>query len=223
MIDHLFAPIPSTAELLMKTKAPARRRSTVDKIELVAFFVLALVAVLLLIVAGLVGFELISDATAKFLILVLICSIVITALTWAISQIVDLFLSLKSGFRIAALQIDEGIRRDQDTITEWARCDPAQLRERSKLFDLRVKLLTRRTNMTTVFTAIGVLVINLQDAGEKAALWGKLQAIPPFVLSGSLGILLGTLAVIVYTGRIERISGLLALAADRIESDKKQS
>ncbi|CAD1789559.1 hypothetical protein CPBF426_23670 [Xanthomonas arboricola pv. juglandis] len=222
MAEHLFAPIPSTAELLTKIKRPREERSTAAKVERWCFYAALVIAVLMAAAAGLGVTGILTADTTRAVLMILMIVLAADFLIWCVTQIVDMVLTLKAGYLGAATRVDEDIMLEQKIIASLTRCEPIRLREHGKQLDLKAKLLTRRSQMGTVLSAVGVVAINLKEAGEKASIWGKLQDVPPFVFAGSLGVLIGAAAIIMLAGQLERLSGLLMLAADRIESDKKQ-
>lgn len=180
-----------------------------------------IIAVLILATAGLGFAGVMSRPMTRYTLMVLLIIFVATFLAWALTQIVEMFLTLKAGYRRAAAHVDEDILLEQAVITSLTRCDPSLLREHGKQMDMKAKLLTRRSQMGTVLATVGAVVINLQAAGESAAIWGKFQGISPMVLAGSFGVLTASAALIMFAGQLERLSGLLLLAADRADTIKK--
>lgn len=221
MHDTHSAPIPKTGELLALLKRPPRDRSSAAKIERGCMVAGVIIAVFILATAGLGFAGVLSRPVTRYTLMVLLIIFVATFLAWALTQIVELFLTLKAGYRRAAAHVDEDILLEQAVITSLTRCDPSLLREHGKQMDMKAKLLTRRSQMGTVLATVGAVVINLQAAGESAAIWGKLQGISPMVLAGSFGVLTASAALIMFAGQLERLSGLLLLAADRADTIKK--
>lgn len=215
------APIPKTGELLTLLKRPPRDRSSAAKIERGCMVAGVIIAVLILATAGLGFAGVMSRPMTRYTLMVLLIIFVATFLAWALTQIVEMFLTLKAGYRRAAAHVDEDILLEQAVITSLTRCDPSLLREHGKQMDMKAKLLTRRSQMGTVLATVGAVVINLQAAGESAAIWGKFQGISPMVLAGSFGVLTASAALIMFAGQLERLSGLLLLAADRADTIKK--
>jgi hypothetical protein len=215
-----FAPIPSTLELLGLLKRPRKERSKAAKIERWCLVASGIIALLILVAAGLGFAGILTKYATRYCMIALLVAFVGTFFVWAITQFVDMFLTLKDGYRKAAGQVDEDILIERAVIAGLTRCEPAVLREHGKQLDLKAKLLTRRSQMGTVLAAVGAVVINLQAAGENAAIWGKFQFVPPLVLAGSFGVLIGSAALIMFAGQLERLSGLLTLAAERLESKK---
>lgn len=221
MPDTYSAPIPKTGELLTLLKRPPRDRSSAAKIERACMVAGVIIAVLILATAGLGFAEVMTRPMTRYTLMVLLIIFVATFLVWALTQIVEMFLTLKAGYRRAAARVDEDILLEQAVITSLTRCDPSLLREHGKQMDMKAKLLTRRSQMGTVLATVGAVVINLQAAGESAAIWGKFQGISPMVLAGSFGVLTASAALIMFAGQLERLSGLLLLAADRADTIKK--
>lgn len=222
MTERLFAPIPSTSELLTKIKRPTRKRSTVAEVARWFFYLLLALAFVMWISAGLSIIGLISVTTTRYVLTILMTMLALTFWVWLIAQTLDVFLSLRAIYRLAAEEVDKNILLEQGVIATLTRCEPHGLREHGKLLDLRAKVLTRRSQMGAALSAICAVLIKLREAGEKSAVWANFQDVELFVLAGSLGVLIGAAAIIMFAGQLERLSGLLTLAADRIESDKKQ-
>jgi hypothetical protein len=221
MTDSNFAPIPSTAELLALLKRPRKKRSIAAEVERWCIGAGIVIAVLILGVAGLGFAEILSKSLTRYSLIALSVTLIAIFFAWAVTQFVDMFLTLKAGYRKAAAQVDEDILVERMAIVRLTQCQPALLREHSKQLDMKAKLLTRRSQMGTVLAAVGAVVINLQAAGENAAFWGKFHVVAPMVLAGSFGVLIGAAMLIMFAGQLERLSGLLALAADRVEPSKK--
>lgn len=221
MNDTDFAPIPITRELLALLKRPRKERSKADKIERWCIVAAGIIAVLILVTAGLGFAEILTNSATRYSLMALPVAFVGIFFVWAVTQFVDMFLTLKAGYRKAAAQVDEDILLERSMIVGLTHCEPTLLREHGKQLDLKAKLLTRRSQMGTVLAAVGAVFINLQAAGENAAIWGKFQGIPPLVFAGSFGVLIGAAALIMFAGQLERLSGLLILAAERGESSRK--
>lgn len=214
-------PIPSTRELLALLKRPRKEGSNVAKIERGCIVAAMIIAALILAAAGLGLVGIFTNALTRYTLMALLVIFVAIFFVWAVTQIADMFLTLKAGYRKAAAQVDEDILLERAVVVRLTRCEPTLLREHGKQLDLKAKLLTRRSQMGTVLAAVGAVVINLQAAGENAAIWGKLQGVSPMVLAGSFGVLTGAAALIMFAGQLERLSGLFILAADRVEPSKK--
>jgi hypothetical protein len=69
--------------------------------------------------------------------------------------------------------------------------------------------------LATITSAIAFGLINLLDTAAKASIWPELSHARLFVYTGSLGILIGSLLLVIFVGKLERIAGLYALAAER--------
>lgn len=213
--------IPKTGELLRFLKRPPRDRSNAAKIERGCMVAGMIVVVLIVATAGLGLVGLLSRPVTRYTLMALLVVFIATFFVWAVAQMVDMFLTLKAGYRRAAEHVDEEILLERAVIAQLTSCDPTLLREHGKQMDMKAKLLTRRSQMGTVLAAVGAVVINLQAAGESADIWEKLQGVSPMVLAGSFGVLTGAAALIMFAGQLERLSGLLLLAADRVDSTPK--
>jgi len=214
-LDH--APIPSTLDFLDLLKRPSSAPSPFDRIERGIFRIMVALAGLMLGAAGLGALGVLSDEVIRFLTLSIIVIVLALFVAWMASQLIGMILALRAGFRREAGRVDRDIEHDQQIVEELIRCDPFNLRERSRLLEAKARRLTRHAGMGPVIAAIGVVVINFQDSAEKAELFARLKAVPLFVYSGSLGVLLGAAALTVFAGKLEHIAGLLSLAADRTE------
>ncbi|KTF36955.1 hypothetical protein [Xanthomonas vesicatoria] len=221
MTDRLFAPIPSTAELLTKIKKPSKQRSNAAEVVRWSFYLLIALVVAMGISAGLSIIGLLSVTTTRSVLTVLMTIVALTFWVWLLAQTLDVFLTLKAEYRLAAAEVDENILLEQGVISTLMRCDPLRLREHAKLMDLRAKILTRRSQMGAAVSAVCAVLIKLREAGEKAAVWGTLQDVDLFVLAASLGVLIGAAAVFSFSGNLERLSCLMMLAADRTDAGIK--
>ncbi|WP_379655642.1 hypothetical protein [Pseudoxanthomonas sp. UC19_8] len=212
-----YAPIPNTLAFLDKLKRPSKPPSVFDRIERGVFKVTLVLAGFMLVAAGLGVLGVLSREVIRLLTMSILIAILALFLVWAISQIVEMLLALRTGYRRAANRVDQDIEQDDAIVQELTLCDPFRLRERSKHLEAKAKRLTRQAGMGPVIAAIGVVVINFQDSAEKAELFARLKSVPLFIYSGSLGVLLGAAALTVFAGKLEHIAGLLAIAADRID------
>lgn len=218
MIDTSRVPIPDTAELLALLKRPRKERSIVAKIERWCVVVGTVIGVLILVVAGLGLAEILTRSITRYSLMILLIAFVTTIFALGLTQIVDVFLTLKAGYRKAAAHVDADILLERTIIIRLTRCEPTLLREHGKQLDIKAKLLTKRSQMGAALAAVGAVVINLQAAGENAAIWGKFQLVTPLVLAGSFGVLAASAALIMFAGQLERVSGLVILAADRVDA-----
>jgi len=209
------SPIPSTWQLLMSIKRPPKERTTIAKLESLTFWVLLALAVAMLAVAGLAALGWLIDTALRVAVFAVVVPTYLAVLFFAGLQVIDMVILLRTGQRRAAERVDADIARELNVIDELQACDATALRERSKHLELEAKRLTRRSGMATVLSALGVVTINLGDAGRRAALWGDSPSLALFVHAATLGLLLGAAALVLWTGKLERIAGLLGLAADR--------
>lgn len=221
MINTSRAPIPDTAELLALLKRPRKERSFGEKIERWCVVVGTVIGVLILVVAGLGFAEILAKSITRYGLMVLLVAFVTTIFALGLTQVVDVLLTLKAGYRKAAAQVDADIVLERTIIVRLARCEPTLLREHGKQLDIKAKLLTKRSQMGSMLAAVGAVVINLQAAGENAAVWGKFLFVPPLVLAVSFGVLAASAALIMFAGQLERLSGLVILAADRVDAGEE--
>ncbi|WP_295929841.1 hypothetical protein [uncultured Xanthomonas sp.] len=211
-----YAPIPNTLAFLNKLKRP-KPPSAFDRIQRFVFkATLAFGGVIL--VAAVLGFlGLLSKEVTRFLTMLPLIGVLTLFLIWAISQIVEMLLAVRTGYHNAANSLDRDIEHDDVVVQELTACDPFKLRERSKHMEAKSKRLTRQAGMGSVIAAIGAVVINFQTSAEKAEMLVHAKDLPLFVYSGSLGVLLGAAALTVFASKLEHIASLLSLAADRID------
>ncbi|BBK01289.1 hypothetical protein Xcc3_25960 [Xanthomonas campestris pv. campestris] len=216
MTDSTFSPIPSTFQMLQKIKRP-KMVSKLERIENYIFWGLLALTLFGLGVIAADNFEWISRPTAKDILLMVLLVMAIGFLALGLLQIAQVISAWKEGYEPMADRIDMAISAESEILDELGTCNPQTLRERSKHIDLENKLLTRRAGLSTFFGAIGVVLVNLFDAGEKVNMWANPAIAKVFVYAGSLGILIGSIVVFILAGKLERIAGLFGLAADRIE------
>lgn len=216
MTDSTFSPIPSTFQMLQKIKRPERA----GKLERFEKYIFRGMMALLLFAFGVVAasnLAWISNTNAKNVLIVALPALVAVFLVFGLLQIIQVIVAWKEGYEPMTDRIDTAISRESEIMDELGTCNPQTLRERSKHIDLENKLLTRRAGLSTFFGAIGVVLVNLFDAGEKVNIWSNPANAKVFVYAGSLGILIGSIVVFILAGKLERIAGLFGLAADRIE------
>ncbi|EPG2132560.1 hypothetical protein V3O09_19140 [Stenotrophomonas maltophilia] len=98
---------------------------------------------------------------------------------------------------------------------DLSHCNTQHLDQRSKLLEQESKLLTRRAGLASAATAISALIINLLSTGngDKAAQWVSDAKL--LITCCSLGLLAGAVIVIIFAGKLEKISTLLKLASER--------
>lgn len=210
-----YESLPRTSEMFEKMKRP-RKRTPVDKIEIVLFYLAIALFAASFVVASLEAAGWFPSSYAHLALLAFFALILIFFLVWSVSQLIAAAVAIKGGFRRIAEEVDQEIEFEDKIVASLLRCDPKELRERATHLDLKVKRLTRRAGISTTLTAIGVVVLNIRDAGQES--WGRLEDMALFVYSGSLGVLIGAAILIVLSGRLEKISGLFQLAADRLGS-----
>ena len=206
--------IPSTFEMIQRTKRP----KVVSRLERVDNYSLGALLGLGLLVLGtywLGTLKWISLVSAERVLVCAVVAMVGVVVSWGAAQIIGVAAAWKAGYRPAAERIDAGIALETQILDELARCNPRELRERSQHLELEAKVLSRRAGLFTVTSAIAVVLINLFDKAERAKLWPELPIARVFVYTGSLGILSGSLLLVILVGKLERISGLFELAARR--------
>lgn len=217
MKTECYSAVPTTLALLTRIKRPAKPPTIFDRIERVVFTVTLALASIMLVAAGLGAVGALSKEVIRFLTMTILVSALALFLIWAVSQIVEMLLGLRTGFRDTANRVDDDIEHDNSIIRELADCDPFSLREMARHMEAKAKRLTRQASMGPIIAAIGVVAINFHDSAEKAELFARVKTVPLFIYSGSLGVLLGAAALTVLAGKLEHIGTLLGLAADRAD------
>lgn len=210
MDKPIYAVLPGTSDMLDRVKCP-REKTLADRIENALFFFMVGLFAASLVVAGLAVTGWISTAAARAAVLVFSILVLAAFLIWSVSQMVTAAAAIKGGFRRVAERIDREIRFESGIIADLQGCDPAELRKRAAHLDLKIRQMTRRAGISTVLTAIGVVILNLRDAAQ--ASWGRLEDVTLFVYAGSLGVLIGAALLITLAGQLEKVSGLFVLAA----------
>ncbi|PPJ42332.1 MULTISPECIES: hypothetical protein [unclassified Pseudoxanthomonas] len=214
MDESIKRPIPSTFEMLERTKRP-KIVSKFDWIENWSFIGLIVLGLLTFALWGLSSYGWMSLETAKFLLFWIIVAMVLIVVIWGASQLVEAYRAIKAGYRPMAERIDAAAANERAILDDLQECDHQELRERSKHLELEVKVLGRRAGLATITSAIAFGLINLLDTAAKASIWPELSHARLFVYTGSLGILIGSLLLVIFIGKLERIAGLYALAAER--------
>ncbi|WJI14650.1 hypothetical protein MWN52_13575 [Pseudoxanthomonas winnipegensis] len=211
MDEPTYCVIPSTAALLEAVKRPTPKfLEGSDKFFGITGVLAWLVMTALLFLGQRYAWALTGAVWALMGLLVL-------AIVWAIWQALEVLRAWRQGFTPHGEAIDQAIANERRWIEKLAYCDPQALREHSKHLDLEAKQRTRRAGLTTVLLAIGVAAVSLLDTGERAQFWSSPTWFKLAIQSSSLGFLIGALVLAVLAGRLERVAGLLALAADRAE------
>lgn len=210
----VFKAIPNTHELLSKIKSH-RHKNIFDRIELHAFKALAL-----LCSCGIgVGIWTIFFATparvTTFLALIITLCLLLIILIWGISQIVELTIALKAGFKPLTDEIDRRIKKERELIRELSICNPIELRERAKHLELEAKFKTRRAAIGVAAVAVVVAIRQWLESAIKTGYLPHWMDVSFFLNSGAIGFSIGSVIMAVYAGRLERVSGVLSLAADR--------
>lgn len=207
-------PVPSTYEMLERTKRP-KIVSRFDRIENYSFAGLLILGLLVLVTWGLNSYSGVSQGTIKLLLSGIILAMVLIVAIWGTTQIIEAYMAWKAGYQPMATRIDAAAANERAILDELMQCDPQQLRERSKHLELEIKALGRRAGLATIATAIALALINLLDTAAKASIWPQLPYASLFVYAGCLGILIGSLLLVILVGKLERTAGLFALAAER--------
>ena len=151
----------------------------------------------------------------EFLALLINIFLLLIILTWGISQIVELTVALKTGFKPLTDAVDERIKREKEVISELAACNPVELRERAKHLELEAKFKTRRAAIGVAAVAVVVAIRQWFESAIKTGYLSDRADITLFLNSGAIGLSIGSVIVAIYAGRLERISGVLSLAAER--------
>jgi hypothetical protein len=209
--EPTYRTIPGTAELLEAVKRPGPKLlESSDKFFGITGVALWLMMTALILLGQRYAWALTGAVWALMALLML-------AIGWAIWQALEVLRAWRQGFTPHGEAIDQAIAKERQWIEKLVHCDPQALREHSNHLDLEAKQRTRRAGLTTVLLAIGVAAVSLLDTGEKAQFWSSPTWFKLGIQSSSLGFLIGALVLAVLAGRLERVAGLLTLAADRAE------
>ncbi len=215
MIDKdQYPEIPSTRILLLRIKRP-KQVIPLSKAEnyvvgsMVALFLLSLGCMALL------KADQITQQAAKVIVLPLTGIIMLLGLVFFVIQVIQLFLLFRHGFNNMADRVDVSADADSALAEDLSHCNTQHLDQRSKLLEQESKLLTRRAGLASAATAISALIINLLSTGnsDKAAQWVSDAKL--LITCCSLGLLAGAVIVIIFAGKLEKISTLLKLASER--------
>lgn len=209
-----FKTIPNTHELLSKIKSH-RQKNIFDRIELHAFKALALLCSCGIGVGIWTIFFVTPAPVTTFLALIITLCLLLIILIWGISQIVELTIALKAGFKPLTDEIDRRIKKEQELLRELSVCNPIELRERSKHLELEAKFKTRRAAIGLAAVAVLVAIRQWLELAIKTGYLPHWMDASFFLNSGAIGFSIGSVIMAVYAGRLERISGVLSLAADR--------
>lgn len=209
-----FKAVPHTNELLSKIKSQ-RQKNVFDHIELNAFKALGVLFVFGIAVGIWTSVFASTAQVREFLALLINIFLLLIILTWGISQIVELTVALKTGFKPLTDAVDERIKREKEVISELAACNPVELRERAKHLELEAKFKTRRAAIGVAAVAVVVAIRQWFESAIKTGYLSDRADITLFLNSGAIGLSIGSVIVAIYAGRLERISGVLSLAADR--------
>ncbi|HEL3842390.1 TPA: hypothetical protein UMY98_002306 [Stenotrophomonas maltophilia] len=209
-----YPKIPSTRILLLRIKRP-KQVIPLSKAEnyvvgsMVALFLLSLGCMALL------KADQITQQAAKVIVLPLTGIIMLLGLVFFVIQVVQFFLLFRHGFNNMADRVDVSADADSALAEDLSHCNTQHLDQRSKLLEQESKLLTRRAGLASAATAISALIINLLSTGngDKAAQWVSDAKL--LITCCSLGLLAGAVIVIIFAGKLEKISTLLKLASER--------
>lgn len=214
MTDATPRPIPTTFEMIERTKRP-KVVSNLDRVENYSLVGLLILGVLTGAAWALHVSGWASKATVEFLLTSIVGAMVVIVAIWGGTQIVEAFRAWRAGYRPMAERIDAAVARERTILDELAECDPQELRERAKHLELEAKVLGRRAGLVTVVGAIAVALTNVFDTAAKASVWPEFPYAKLLVYTSSIGFFIGSLLLVILVGKLERIAGLFALAADR--------
>ena len=206
--------IPNTHELISKIKLH-RHKNIFDRIESYAFK-----AILLLFVCG-IGVAIWKTLVTTSAPAITFSALLITLLSllivfvWGTSQIVEMIIALKAGFKPLTDEIDRRMEQEREMIRELAICNPIELRERAKHLELEAKFKTRRAAIGVAAVAVVVAIRQWLESAIKTGYLPQWMDVSFFLNSGAIGFSIGSVIIAIFAGRLERVSGVLSLAADR--------
>lgn len=218
MQSSAYQSIPPTSELLEAVK-PIRSLNNFDRLEHWIFIAVGVLTFVMFCASALLWLQLIGKGWTRPLALTLMTVIVVLISLWMISQLLEAALAWKAGFKPFADSVDARITREREWVDRLAQCDPTALREKAKHLDLEAKLITRRAAIGAAAVAITVTTLTFLDAGSKIPGWPKFTDAPVLICAAALGLSIGAIVLSILAGRLERVAGLMELAADRSKAN----
>lgn len=160
---------------------------------------------------------------AKMVVLCLYGTLLVVYLAWLSPMLKEVAGQIRYGFKQAAEVTKARMEHEESVIEHLMRYPRQLLREKSRLVDLEAKRWTRRAGVGAALNAASVVGITLfgaivsHDAGAKVGVPFLAGLGFPTMLVYALmfGLLLGSAAIYVFAARLEKVAGVLLIAADR--------
>lgn len=153
---------------------------------------------------------------AKYWAISLYGALILIYLSYTALQLVAIFKLLKSGFKQAVKTTEDRIAHEEKIIEELALYPRELTREKAKLLDLEAKRWIRRSGMGAAFSAASAAGINLLGAIITSSNIKAIGQIPSTAVYALMfGLLLGSALVFSFAAKMERVAGILSIAADR--------
>lgn len=207
--------IPSTMELITRLRSK-RSRTVHDKVDSILAALIALIFGTALTVACAKFFGLIGEGPALRGIGVFLVSVSFAlAAVWIVNQFIQLIRMVWRAYAQLAEDTDRKIAEEQIFIQALLAHSPAALKDRSKHLEIAAKRLRQHVQRMGLLAALGVVLVNMNVAGEKATLWPRFDDLPLFIYAGGVGIALGSIGVLGLVSMLDRLASLLAMAAEK--------
>ncbi len=211
--DHKPA-VPRISSMLARIKrpkvaAPFSRTENYVVAGMVLLFLLC-VGCIQLVEAGLLSLE-----SGRSLALPMAAVIILLGAVFAVVQVIQVAQLVLNGWSDMAGRIDVNVELDSAFVEDLSRCEAEELDRHSKLIDQEAKFLSRRAGLASGASTISALVINLLSVGSGNQALEWVDGAKLIITCCSLGMLIGSAMVMIFAGKLEKISGLLKLAAER--------
>ncbi len=206
--------VPRISSMLARIKrpkvaAPFSRTENYVVAGMVLLFLLCLGCI------QLVESAFLSMESARSLALPMIALIILLGAVFAVIQVIQVFQLVFNGGMDMADRIDANVDLDSVFVEELSRCEAEQLDRHSKLIDQEAKLRFRRAGLASGASTISALIINLLSSGSGNQALGWIDSAKLIITCCSLGMLIGSVMVMIFAGKLEKVSGLLRLAAEK--------
>lgn len=214
--------LPSISGMLAMIKRPQERKSpeTFDKIMLIVLIVLFLAIGVFVAIAKLGWMEM---SVARTAVLVLLAGLWISYIIWVGHFILAYVRQLRHGYKAASEETERRVSHELSVLDTFARYPEKTLKEAGRLVELEAKRWTRRGGVGAAFAAAFAVGLNLMNASIKLeevfpnseTVANVAAAITVTVYASTFGILLGAAMIYAFASRLEKLAGLLSLAAER--------
>ncbi len=192
-----------------KVAAPFSRTESYVVAGMVLLFLLCLACI------QLVESAFLSMESARLFALPMVALIMLLGVVFTVIQVIQVIQLVLNGGSDMAGRIDANIDLDSVFVDELSSCEAEQLDRHSKLIDQEAKLLTRRAGLASGASTISALIINLLSIGSGSQALEWVDDAKLMITCCSLGMLIGSVMVMIFAGKLEMVSGLLKLAAEK--------